>query len=133
MRYFAGDIHALSGLPWRAAGTEFQREVWRALCDIPVGETISYAELARRIGRPNAVRAVGLANGANPNGLALYRLGEGAAPRLVWERSLTRWGPSRARWRDARHLIVQQEHEQDINGPQDLPPTYAELELPAAP
>ncbi len=69
--YFAGDVHALKGLTWRAAGTDFQREVWRALCDIPVGETISYAELARRIGKPKAVRAVGLANGANPNGLVV--------------------------------------------------------------
>jgi methylated-DNA-[protein]-cysteine S-methyltransferase len=67
--YFGGDIHALEGLSWEAAGTPFQLSVWRALCDIPVGETISYAELARRVGRPKAVRAVGLANGANPVGL----------------------------------------------------------------
>lgn len=67
--YFAGDIDALKDLPWRAAGTAFQMSVWRALCDIPVGQTISYGELARRIGKPKAVRAVGLANGANPIGL----------------------------------------------------------------
>lgn len=48
------------------AGTPFQRTVWRALEDIPFGETISYAELARRIGKPEASRAVGRANGANP-------------------------------------------------------------------
>lgn len=47
-------------------GTEFQRRVWAALMDIPYGETISYGELARRIGQPAAVRAVGLANGRNP-------------------------------------------------------------------
>jgi O-6-methylguanine DNA methyltransferase len=47
-------------------GTDFQRSVWRALLDIPYGETISYAELARRVGSPSAVRAVGSANGANP-------------------------------------------------------------------
>ena len=47
-------------------GTPFQQQVWTALCDIPYGETISYAELARRIRNPNAVRAVGLANGQNP-------------------------------------------------------------------
>jgi O-6-methylguanine DNA methyltransferase len=47
-------------------GTEFQLAVWRALCAIPYGETISYAEQARRVGRPNAPRAVGAANGANP-------------------------------------------------------------------
>jgi methylated-DNA-[protein]-cysteine S-methyltransferase len=47
-------------------GTSFQRKVWNALCDIPYGETISYGELARRIGQPTAARAVGLANGSNP-------------------------------------------------------------------
>jgi methylated-DNA-[protein]-cysteine S-methyltransferase len=47
-------------------GTEFQRTVWRTLAEIPYGETISYAELARWVGRPLAVRAVGQANGANP-------------------------------------------------------------------
>jgi len=67
--YFAGRIQALEGLAWESAGTPFQLSVWRALCDIPVGETISYGELARRIGSPRAVRAVGLANGANPIGL----------------------------------------------------------------
>jgi len=65
-RYFEGEVGALSGLDWRSNGTVFQLSVWRRLCDIPVGETISYGELARRIGNPNAVRAVGLANGANP-------------------------------------------------------------------
>ncbi len=47
-------------------GTAFQRCVWQALRAIPYGETISYGELARRIGSPKAARAVGLANGANP-------------------------------------------------------------------
>src|SRR5713226_366780 len=47
-------------------GTTFQLAVWRRLCEIPYGETISYGELARRLGNPNASRAVGLANGANP-------------------------------------------------------------------
>jgi methylated-DNA-[protein]-cysteine S-methyltransferase len=67
--YFAGRTDALRDLAWTSAGTPFQISVWRALCDIPVGETISYGELARRIGKPKAVRAVGLANGANPIGL----------------------------------------------------------------
>jgi methylated-DNA-[protein]-cysteine S-methyltransferase len=53
-------------LPLNAQGTEFQMRVWRALCGIPCGETISYAELARRIGNPNASRAVGMANSRNP-------------------------------------------------------------------
>ncbi|THD79941.1 MAG: methylated-DNA--[protein]-cysteine S-methyltransferase [Phenylobacterium sp.] len=65
-RYFTGDAGALDGLEWRASGTPFQLKVWETLCTIPAGETLSYAGLATRIGRPSAVRAVGLANGANP-------------------------------------------------------------------
>jgi methylated-DNA-[protein]-cysteine S-methyltransferase len=65
-RYFAGDRTALKAVPWRTGGTEFQRKVWTALTTIPVGETWSYAQLAGAIGKPTAVRAVGLANGANP-------------------------------------------------------------------
>ncbi len=53
-------------LPLAPAGTDFQRRVWRALTSIPYGETISYGELARRVGNARACRAVGLANGANP-------------------------------------------------------------------
>jgi methylated-DNA-[protein]-cysteine S-methyltransferase len=64
--YFAGDARALEETPWRASGTAFQLSVWTALCSIPAGETLSYAGLAARLGRPTAVRAVGLANGANP-------------------------------------------------------------------
>jgi methylated-DNA-[protein]-cysteine S-methyltransferase len=64
--YFAGDPRALGTVPWKASGTAFQLKVWEALCTIPAGETLSYAGLAERIGRPTAVRAVGLANGANP-------------------------------------------------------------------
>jgi methylated-DNA-[protein]-cysteine S-methyltransferase len=64
--YFAGDARALERVPWKASGTAFQLKVWETLCTIPAGETLSYASLAERIGRPTAVRAVGLANGANP-------------------------------------------------------------------
>jgi methylated-DNA-[protein]-cysteine S-methyltransferase len=53
-------------LPLVLNGTPFQEKVWLALADIPYGETISYGELARRIGSPKAVRAVGAANGRNP-------------------------------------------------------------------
>jgi methylated-DNA-[protein]-cysteine S-methyltransferase len=63
--YFAGALEVFD-LPLAPQGTPFQLEVWRLLCDIPYGETISYGELARRIGNPKASRAVGLANGANP-------------------------------------------------------------------
>jgi methylated-DNA-[protein]-cysteine S-methyltransferase len=69
--YFAGELTALEGLPVVAEGTEFQRAVWTALREIPTGETRSYGDIARRIGRPNAVRAVGLANGANPIGVVV--------------------------------------------------------------
>jgi methylated-DNA-[protein]-cysteine S-methyltransferase len=64
--YFAGKLSAIDDLPVATGGTDFQKAVWRALRKIPCGQTISYGELARRIGRPAAVRAVGLANGANP-------------------------------------------------------------------
>ncbi|RZJ83914.1 MAG: methylated-DNA--[protein]-cysteine S-methyltransferase [Brevundimonas sp.] len=67
--YFAGDATALDGLVVRTGGTDFQREVWAALRAIPAGETRSYGQLAAAIGRPKAVRAVGLANGQNPIGV----------------------------------------------------------------
>jgi methylated-DNA-[protein]-cysteine S-methyltransferase len=64
--YFAGDLATLDGIAVELNGTVFQKKVWQALRRIPHGSTISYAELARRIGEPAAVRAVGAANGANP-------------------------------------------------------------------
>lgn len=63
--YFAGRLRRFE-TPVTPSGTPFQTRVWRALRDIPYGETTSYGELARRIGSPAAVRAVGAANGANP-------------------------------------------------------------------
>ena len=63
--YFAGELLEFE-LPLRMKGTEFQRLVWKELTNIPFGTTISYAEQARRIGRPGAARAVGAANGRNP-------------------------------------------------------------------
>jgi methylated-DNA-[protein]-cysteine S-methyltransferase len=63
--YFAGK-RADFDLPLAPEGTEFQRTVWRNLQDIPYGETISYGELAKRVGNPKASRAVGAANGQNP-------------------------------------------------------------------
>lgn len=70
-RYFAGDLGAIDRLPVKTEGTAFQQTVWKALRGIKCGTTISYAELARRIGRPKAVRAVGLANGQNPVGIVV--------------------------------------------------------------
>lgn len=63
--YFAG-ARTEFDLPLAPEGTEFQRGVWQRLREIPYGETISYGELARRIGNPQASRAVGAANGSNP-------------------------------------------------------------------
>ena len=63
--YFAGELEIFE-LPFAPEGTPFQQKVWKELCTIPYGQTISYGELARRIGNPNASRAVGLANGSNP-------------------------------------------------------------------
>ena len=63
--YFAGTLTAFT-VPLDVAGTDFQKSVWAALLTIPFGETRSYAEIARQIGRPSAVRAVGAANGKNP-------------------------------------------------------------------
>ena len=64
-RYFDG-VEELFAHPLAPAGTSFQRDVWAALCTIRYGTTVSYVEVARRIGRPTAVRAVGAANGRNP-------------------------------------------------------------------
>lgn len=64
--YFDGELAAIDTLKVATGGTDFQKGVWKALRRIRCGETISYAILAERIGRPSAVRAVGTANGANP-------------------------------------------------------------------
>ncbi|MGH9431064.1 MAG: methylated-DNA--[protein]-cysteine S-methyltransferase [Terriglobia bacterium] len=64
--YFAGNVHALEEIPVETGGTDFQRRVWKALREIPSGSTTSYGELAKKVGKPGASRAVGLANGMNP-------------------------------------------------------------------
>jgi|SRR5665213_425026 len=63
--YFAGERVAFD-IPLVMEGSPFEREVWRALQEIPYGETVSYGEIARRVGQPAAARAVGVANGRNP-------------------------------------------------------------------
>jgi methylated-DNA-[protein]-cysteine S-methyltransferase len=70
-RYFAGEITAIDDIPVELNGTDFQKRVWQGLRRIPAGSTLSYAGLARRIGEPAAVRAVGAANGANPVALVV--------------------------------------------------------------
>lgn len=69
--YFAGELDAIEGLSVDPHGTPFQKQVWQALLEIPCGETRSYGDIARRIGNPAAVRAVGLANGKNPIGIVI--------------------------------------------------------------
>jgi len=68
--YFGGDRRDFD-LPLSPRGTAFQLEVWHTLASIPYGETISYAQLAQRVGKPSAMRAVGAANGRNPLPLVL--------------------------------------------------------------
>lgn len=93
--YFEGDIGVIHALAVATGGTPFQRQVWDALRAIPDGQTISYGELAQRIGKPTAVRAVGLANGANPISIVL------PCHRVIGSnRSLTGYGGGleRKRW-----------------------------------
>ena len=69
--YFAGDLSALDAIEVATGGTEFQQQCWQALRTIAPGATASYGEQARRIGRPKAVRAVGMTNGLNPVAIVL--------------------------------------------------------------
>jgi methylated-DNA-[protein]-cysteine S-methyltransferase len=64
--YFKGDLDRLSTIKWRVAGTPFQQRIWNALPKIPAGTTMSYGALAAKLDVPNAMRAVGHANGSNP-------------------------------------------------------------------
>ncbi|MFF2093506.1 methylated-DNA--[protein]-cysteine S-methyltransferase [Paenibacillus sp. NPDC058174] len=64
--YFAGDEPEISNIPLDLIGTSFQQQVWNELGRVPYGETRTYGEIAAAVGRPQAVRAVGAANGANP-------------------------------------------------------------------
>ncbi len=70
-RYFAGETTRIDDVAVEMNGTAFQKRVWLALRCIPAGSTMSYGEVARRIGSPSAVRAVGTANGANPVALVV--------------------------------------------------------------
>ena len=64
--YFEGHLESLNHVPVETGGTPFQRSVWSALREIPVGTTVTYGHLAARIGKPRSTRAVGTANGSNP-------------------------------------------------------------------
>ncbi len=93
--YFAGDGRAFDGVVTDAGGTPFQQRVWAELRKLQFGQRITYGELAKRIGSPKAVRAVGAANGANPVALIVpcHRV-IGANGRLVGYAS----GVDRKRW-----------------------------------
>ena len=65
-KYFQGELHAMDETPVRGGGSDFQEEVWRALREIPAGTTWTYGQLATRVNRPKAARAVGHANSLNP-------------------------------------------------------------------
>jgi methylated-DNA-[protein]-cysteine S-methyltransferase len=64
--YLAGDLRALEAIPVSTGGTPFQQQVWNALREIPTGHTFTYSQLAAKIGRPSATRAVGMTNSLNP-------------------------------------------------------------------
>lgn len=92
--YFNGDLDALKTIEWRIAGTPFQRKVWMALRRIRAGTTMTYGALAARLGSPNAMRAVGHANGANPISVVIpcHRL-------IAADGSLVKYGSGLARKR----------------------------------
>lgn len=69
--YLHGELSAIDRIDVETAGTAFQRSVWKALREIPAGTTVTYGGLAMQLGCPKAVRAVGLANGANPVGVVV--------------------------------------------------------------
>ncbi|MEM9005566.1 MAG: methylated-DNA--[protein]-cysteine S-methyltransferase [Cyanobacteria bacterium P01_F01_bin.86] len=69
--YLAGDLQSLDGIPTATGGTDFQQQVWQALRTIPPGQVATYGELAKQLGRPQAVRAVGRTNGLNPIAIVL--------------------------------------------------------------
>jgi methylated-DNA-[protein]-cysteine S-methyltransferase len=93
--YFKGDLDALKTIEWRIAGTPFQRKVWMALPKIRAGSTMTYGALAARLGSPNAMRAVGHANGSNPISVVIpcHRL-------IAADGSLVKYGSGleRKRW-----------------------------------
>jgi methylated-DNA-[protein]-cysteine S-methyltransferase len=93
--YFAGSLATLNAIEVDTGGTAFQQLVWGALRRIPAGTTMSYGELAAAIGRPRAIRAVGLANGSNPVGIVV------PCHRVIGaDGSLTGYGPGlpRKQW-----------------------------------
>ena len=69
--YFDGELDAIAEIPVAPGGTPFQQRVWKALREVPCGQTRSYRDIAEAIGQPGAMRAVGTANGRNPVGIVI--------------------------------------------------------------
>ena len=69
--YFEGDMEAIDAIEIDPDGTDFQRAVWQAIREVPAGQTVSYQDIARAVGKPSAYRAVGTATGRNPVGIAV--------------------------------------------------------------
>src|SRR5262245_4221025 len=93
--YFSGELAAIDDVPVKTSGTTFQRAVWSALREIPPGRALTDGALAKHIGRPSAIRAVGHANGSNPIGIVV------PCHRVIGaDRSLTGYGGGieRKRW-----------------------------------
>jgi AraC family transcriptional regulator of adaptative response/methylated-DNA-[protein]-cysteine methyltransferase len=111
--YFAGTL-ARFDVPLDLAGTAFQQRVWSRLLEIPFGETVSYAQVGRDVGRPSAVRAVGQANGKNPVAVVV------PCHRVV-RADGSLWGYGGGLWRK-RWLL---EHERSVRGPGQLGPARA--------
>ena len=70
-KYFAGELKAIDKIKVETNGTPFQKKVWASLRKVPAGQTITYSVMAKKVGAPSAVRAVGAANGANPISLVI--------------------------------------------------------------
>lgn len=106
--YFDGEVGSLLSLPVRLDGTSFQNDMWTSLREIVPGETLAYGAFAERLGRPNAARAVGHANGSNPLSIVV------PCHRLVGANgALTNYGGGleRKRWlldHEARHVTLKQ-------------------------
>ncbi len=125
--YFAGDLASLDAIGIELVGTTFQRRVWSALREIPAGRTISYAALARALGAPTAVRAVGAANGANPIWLVVpCHRAIGSDGRLVGYAG----GIERKRWllahesRAAQRAVQNSEKRPHSSGPSGAVPAF---------
>jgi methylated-DNA-[protein]-cysteine S-methyltransferase len=111
--YFEGRLTEFD-LPLAMDGTEFQRRVWEALREIPYGVTISYGELARRVGNPKGSRAVGLANGRNPISIIV------PCHRVIGSNGkLTGYGGGLPR----KAALLDFEFSVRVNGPGPFPPT----------